>query len=180
MASAYFDLRKSFTFYGSFHRNPVNKWIHIVFVPTIFTTSISLIHIFLSDWVHLPIFIFYVTSYINMEALSGVLFFPVMTAMYFAGIQILPQNLSALSIFGLWSLGWVAQFIGHGVFEKKAPSLLTNLPQSLHASVFFVWVELLFSLGYQPALRAALENEIEKRVVLNKESIQLNSKTPAR
>ena len=32
-------------------------------------------------------------------------------------------------IFAIHSLGWVAQFIGHGVFEGRKPALFDNLLQ---------------------------------------------------
>ena len=33
-------------------------------------------------------------------------------------------------------VGWITQFIGHGVFEKRAPALLTNL--------FYIWLSPFF------------------------------------
>lgn len=51
--------------------------------------------------------------------------------------------------FGLYIFvaGWIAQFIGHGVFEQRAPALLTNL---LFAGLapFFVTFEILNFFGY--------------------------------
>lgn len=59
---------------------------------------------------------------------------------------------------------WVAQFIGHGVFEGRAPALLDNLVQALFQAPFFVWLEVLFMFGYRPELKARLDTAIEKDV----------------
>lgn len=36
---------------------------------------------------------------------------------------------------------WVAQFVGHGVFEKRAPALLDNLFQAIFMAPLFVVIE---------------------------------------
>lgn len=68
-----------------------------------------------------------------------------------------------------WALGlhvtsWVAQFIGHGVFEGRAPALMDNLVQAFFLAPFFVWMELLFLLGYRPELKSRLDKAVEKEV----------------
>nr|XP_034914776.1 LOW QUALITY PROTEIN: 2-hydroxy-palmitic acid dioxygenase MPO1-like [Populus alba] len=46
---------------------------------------------------------------------------------------------------------WTGQFIGHGVFEKRAPALLDNLVQAFIMAPFFVLLEALqTSFGYEP------------------------------
>ncbi|CAK7326112.1 unnamed protein product [Dovyalis caffra] len=46
---------------------------------------------------------------------------------------------------------WTGQFIGHGVFEKRAPALLDNLVQAFLMAPFFVLLEALqTSFGYEP------------------------------
>lgn len=61
---------------------------------------------------------------------------------------------------------WLAQFVGHGVFEGRAPALLDNLAQAFFLAPFFVWMEILFYLGYRPELKSRLDKavgiEIEK------------------
>jgi uncharacterized membrane protein YGL010W len=68
-----------------------------------------------------------------------------------------------------WAIGahvtsWVAQFVGHGAFEGRAPALLDNLLQALFLAPFFVWFEVLFRLGYRPELRARLESAVTKEI----------------
>lgn len=72
---------------------------------------------------------------------------------------------------------WIAQFIGHGVAEKRAPALLDNvvggmslLKQTapitefsyvaLVLAQFFVHLEVLFKLGYRPKLHHEIKNSI--------------------
>jgi hypothetical protein len=52
---------------------------------------------------------------------------------------------------------WIAQFIGHGVFEKRAPKLTENLVQALVLAPYFVVWELLFFVGYRPQLKRELD-----------------------
>jgi uncharacterized membrane protein YGL010W len=70
---------------------------------------------------------------------------------------------------GVHIFSWVAQFIGHGVFEGRAPALLDNLVQALFLAPFFVWLEVLFMFGYRPELKARLDAAIQKDVSKFKE-----------
>lgn len=58
----------------------------------------------------------------------------------------------------LFGAAWIAQFIGHGKFEGRAPALLDSLFQSLVLAVFFVFMEVLFMIGYKPQLHKRLQN----------------------
>ena len=66
---------------------------------------------------------------------------------------------------GLFVVAWIAQFIGHGAFEKRAPALLDNLVQALLLAPLFVWMEVLFSVGYRPELQARLHKSVEEEIV---------------
>jgi len=68
-----------------------------------------------------------------------------------------------------WALGvhitsWLAQFIGHGVFEGRAPALFDNLVQAVFLAPFFVWMEVLFFFGYRPGLKGRLDQAVEQEV----------------
>ena len=46
---------------------------------------------------------------------------------------------------------WTMQFIGHGVFEKRAPALIDNLVQALMMAPYFVLLEILHKFAaYEP------------------------------
>ncbi|PNX71371.1 putative endoplasmic reticulum membrane protein, partial [Trifolium pratense] len=64
---------------------------------------------------------------------------------------------------------WTGQFIGHGVFEKRAPALLDNLIQAFVMAPFFVLLEALqVVFGYEPypgfhsIVQAKVEANIEE------------------
>ena len=74
-----------------------------------------------------------------------------------------------------WALGvhiasWLAQFIGHGVYEGRKPALLDNLVQAVFLAPFFVWMEVLFFFGYRPELKGRLDEAVEREVAKYKAS----------
>ena len=153
--SSYFNLEKSFAFYGAYHSNRINTLIHVLCVPLIFTTSIELLSRFTPSWVIHGILSFYMISFIIMEPMCGFAYAPVLYLYYWIATNILWEYPNGSFI--ILVLSWAFQFLGHGVYEKRAPALLTNLPQSLHAAVFFVWLELLFALGFRKPLARSLQ-----------------------
>ena len=125
----------------------------------------------------------YATLYILMEPVAGGLLAPLLlagtaysehltntygvTANYWAG--------------GIFISSWCAQFIGHGVFEGRAPALLDNLVQALVLAPFFVWMEILFSIGYRPELKSRIDRAVEEEVEKYRKSHgQSNSSTTNR
>lgn len=78
---------------------------------------------------------------------------------------------------GMFLFSWIAQFIGHGVFEGRAPALLDNLVQALFLAPFFVWMEILFSLGYRPQLKSRVNSAVEKEVAKYRKSKQQSNGT---
>lgn len=61
-------------------------------------------------------------------------------------------------------VSWIAQFIGHGVFEGRAPALLDNIFQALFLAPLFVWLEILFALGYRPELKTRMEKLVAQDI----------------
>ena len=59
---------------------------------------------------------------------------------------------------------WIAQFVGHGRFEGRAPALLDNLVQAIFLAPFFVWFEILFSLGYRPELKRRVDQAVDQEI----------------
>jgi uncharacterized membrane protein YGL010W len=59
---------------------------------------------------------------------------------------------------------WIAQFIGHGVFEGRAPALFDNLIQAIFLAPMFVWLEMLFMLGYRRELQSRVQKAVEVEV----------------
>lgn len=65
---------------------------------------------------------------------------------------------------GCHIVAWIAQFVGHGAFEHRAPALLDNLVQAIFLAPLFVWLEVLFQLGYRPELQARVEKRIQQEI----------------
>lgn len=59
---------------------------------------------------------------------------------------------------------WIFQFIGHGKFEGRAPALLDNLIQAIFLAPMFVWLEMLFKLGYRPELQARVNKKVQVEI----------------
>jgi 2-hydroxy fatty acid dioxygenase len=59
---------------------------------------------------------------------------------------------------------WLLQFLGHGAFEGRAPALLDNLLQAIFLAPLFVWLELLFMLGYRPELQKRVEKAVQVEI----------------
>ena len=136
-----------FEAYGESHQNPVNKRIHWICVPLIFTSLVGLL------WgVQLPLSIegsfleIPLTDYLNLGSLLLVLalsYYSLISITLTIGM-VLVSTLSILGVFGLQRLGesigislaqfsilifilaWIGQFIGHKI-EGKKPSFFEDL-----------------------------------------------------
>jgi uncharacterized membrane protein YGL010W len=108
----------------------------------------------------------YCGFYILLEPIAGGLLTPLLLAAtaysnHLTSTAPHPTNQIAGAAF---VISWIAQFIGHGKFEGRAPALLDNLVQALVLAPFFVWMEVLFKLGYRPELQARVEKAVQKEV----------------
>ncbi|KAE9587448.1 hypothetical protein Lal_00031812 [Lupinus albus] len=180
-----FDLEKHFAFYGAYHSNPINVLIHVLFVWPILFTSLVLFYF------TPPLFSGFSFSHPFLVFNFGFLF-AVVYALFYAAMDIKAGSFAAFLTLLCWvgasfvasTLGfalawkivlaaqlfcWTGQFIGHGVFEKRAPALLDNLAQALLMAPFFVVLEVLQStFGYEPypgfhtKVKARIEADIKK------------------
>lgn len=129
----------------------------------------------------------YSTLYVLMEPVAGALVAPLLLggtafANYLTDTYGQTANYWAL---GVHVFSWIVQFVGHGVFEGRAPALLDNLVQALFLAPLFVWLEFLFFLGYRPELKARLDEGVAKEIATFKSSkngkgksnIHVNGKT---
>ena len=162
----YFNLEKSFVFYGAYHNELRNKIVHIIFVPIIFTTILQFcsgIRLGSSSWsLTDAAALFYAVSFLKMDAVAGLAYAPVIYLMHQLAtgpLQNHTQVCIALNVFG-----WIMQFVAHALFEQRSPALLDNPTQAVHASVFFVWIEILFMLGYKPALAKSLQLQVDAEI----------------
>lgn len=61
-----------------------------------------------------------------------------LTSLYFANVFATNVQNATLVALGIHVFSWVAQFVGHGVFEKRAPALLDSLIQGNDCTVILI------------------------------------------
>ncbi|ORY88768.1 DUF962 domain protein [Leucosporidium creatinivorum] len=170
------DFEEQFCFYAAYHTNLINVLIHIPCVPTILFTALVLIHHF--SWASyslldialggghvlnltFPVLVVagYATYFVLLEPLAGILYAPLLLALgHFSNVLYSTEPHAVQYAGYVFVAAWIAQFVGHGKFEGRAPALLDSLLQSLVLAVFFVFLEILFYLGYKPELHRRLQN----------------------
>ena len=113
----------------------------------------------------------YSTLYILMEPVAGSLLAPLILSGAALANHMTTTFGSTATKYSLilHITSWMGQFMGHGVFERRAPALTQNLTQAVFLAPFFVWMELLFWAGYRPELRSRLQKMVLARIdALNK------------
>ncbi|KAL4890618.1 hypothetical protein BDV59DRAFT_184332 [Aspergillus ambiguus] len=174
------NLEKQLLFYGAYHNDPVNVGIHITCVPILLFTGIALASnspalFSLPDvltFENLPAnlgtigALVYATFYILLEPVAGVLIAPLLIAGAAGSNYLLSTYGTDMNYWfaGIHVVSWLAQFVGHGKFEGRAPALLDNLVQALLLAPLFVWMEILFFFGYRPELKARYDESVKKEI----------------
>ena len=105
----------------------------------------------------------YTTLYILLEPVAGAILAPLLLAStaYANHLTSVYGPEANYWAFGVHAASWIAQFVGHGVFEGRAPALLDNLVQAVFLAPLFVWLEVLFLMGYRPELKGRLNEAVE-------------------
>lgn len=127
-------LKNKFDDYANYHRHPKNCYSHYVGIPLIAISSlgfISLIHPLVLYVVVLMTILFYVAQ----DKKWGLLFSPVVLLMAFAGAYL--SNHSVYILVGMQIIGWISQYIGHLIYEKKSPAFYKN---SEHLLIGPIWI----------------------------------------
>ena len=158
--------------YGRFHSDSTNTVIHLVFIPILVCTMMGLfeytalmeffnLNVMGLDKGHyhvltfMPVFWCLLSMfYIKVEPIIGTMawlfgitlwaiesWLRTMDESHFGGN--LYYYILAVHIFG-----WTTQFVGHGVFEQRAPAITTNL-LFLFIAPFFVCFEVMTMFGYK-------------------------------
>jgi uncharacterized membrane protein YGL010W len=132
-------LRSHFADYARFHATSGNQACHSVGIPIIvFAILAMLAHVSVA-----PVGGFMLTAaelllaaitiyYLTLDAVLALLMLLVASVFVAAGRHV--PLLPALSLF---VIGWILQFVGHYVYEKKAPAFFQNLT---HLLVGPLWI----------------------------------------
>merc|ERR1712083_235623 len=65
---------------------------------------------------------------------------------------------------------WILQFIGHGVFEGRAPALIDSWDQAFLTAPLFVLMEILFFFGYRKEFYAKIMEQVETNIATFQEN----------
>jgi len=121
--------------------NPVNVGIHIVFVPTIYASAIILAALLPSVPIASNIpkisiadvtVLVYAVGYFLLEPVAGLLMLPFHLAVWYYAHHlpvVYPSETIVKWALSVHVTAWIAQFMGHGFAERRAPALLDNLFQ---------------------------------------------------
>lgn len=130
--------------YDEYHKNTVNQCIHIVCIPSVVWSLFLYLHrfSFLNFRLSLILYCSYLYNYWHvsrrLSSRVGVFY-----ALLFAHSRkiFLSRSLSYTRrlAFMVFSLSWIGQFIGHGVFEKNTPALLNGAYSSLLVGPLFAY-----------------------------------------
>jgi uncharacterized membrane protein YGL010W len=132
-------LKSHFADYAAFHRTPGNQLCHYLGIPLIVLTAFGLLSqvtllsvggfgVSLAELLLLAASVYY----LSLDAALALLMLVASGALLLLGRQ-LPWTLA----LGLFVLGWILQFVGHYVYEKRSPAFFRNLT---HLLVGPLWI----------------------------------------
>jgi len=129
------DIRTLFADYAAYHQTAGNKAFHRLGIPLIMLTLLGLLaRVPIVRPVDAAILLLVVAEvvYLILDWRLALPMLVVSIGFYFLG-RWMPLWLNA----ALFVLGWIFQFLGHSVYEKKSPAFLTN---ALHLLVGPLWI----------------------------------------
>jgi uncharacterized membrane protein YGL010W len=133
-------LKAHFADYASFHGTGGNKVCHYVGIPLIVLAILALlarVPLFAVGGLTVTlaeVFLVVVTAYyLTLDAILGVIMLAASAVLLALG-RPLPVAVSV----GLFVLGWIFQFVGHYVYEKRSPAFYRNLAHLLVGPLWIV------------------------------------------
>ena len=133
------DIQALFADYASYHKTKGNKAYHRIGIPLIVLTLLGMLaRVQLFDAggmrvdVAMLIIAFSTIFYLFEEWRLAIAMFAVSVAFYFVGAAI-----PFWANVALFVLGWIFQFIGHSVYEKRQPAFTRNF---VHLLVGPLWI----------------------------------------
>jgi len=153
-------LAASLARYGEYHRDRRNVATHLVGIPMIFLAVVILLSRPLGHVGELPLNPAILASlaaalfYFRLDLRFGLVMSALLALCCWIGLALasLPTNQWLAWGIGLFVVGWIIQFVGHG-FEGRKPAFMDDL-KSLLVGPLFVVAELAFMFGLRRELRA--------------------------
>ena len=114
-------------FYNKYHKNRINILIHKIFVPILIITFLALCNKKYSFYIYL----FYNFTYFSYKKnVYDVKLFSYLGILYLMSKFIRTKFTPNVLIF-THILSWIAQFLGHFIYEKNSPALFTSFSNSI-------------------------------------------------
>ena len=129
------DIRTLFADYASYHRTRGNKAFHRIGIPLIMLTLLGMLaHVPVVGPVDAAMLLIALAEviYLILDWRLGAIMLVVSAVFYYVGV-LLPFWLNV----ALFIIGWILQFVGHSVYEKRQPAFLKN---ALHLLVGPLWI----------------------------------------
>lgn len=190
-----FKLEEQLAFYGAYHNHWANQVIHFIFVPLIYWTALvwlaytpALVAFDLPGALEpalgalasgfvlnatVVVYGLYAVYYLTLDFVAGLAWAMCIGLPIWATANLFQQSVPDAWAWalGLHVFAWYMQIHpGHLVIEGRKPALLDSFFQSLVLAPLFVLYELLFLMGYRPALKAELQRRIEADIAVWKAS----------
>ena len=165
-------LAEKFVFYENYHKNILNKLVHLICIPlltwttTVFLGYIPIFNVF-NHQIRMDVFvtILYMLYYIYLDLNLGlvsslVLYFNLKLASSY--VQSYPFNSGFKFVFILHILSWISQILSHKYFEGNRPAFLKGLFDSFTVAPLFSFLEFLFIFNLGENIYNRIENYKKK------------------
>ncbi|HEY4804859.1 MAG TPA: Mpo1-like protein [Paraburkholderia sp.] len=165
------NLTEQLTQYAAYHRDARNIGTHFIGIPLIVLALAVLLSRPASAPGALglpvpvsPAWLLFGAStiyYLVLDVPLGLMMAVVSAACVAFGAWLAQQGTAAWLGGGvaLFVVGWIFQFVGHIAWEHRKPAFVDDLI-GLMIGPLFVLAEALFSIGWRPELRAAIEAKV--------------------
>ena len=137
--------------YLSYHMNTVNRLIHIVFVPILLWTGLSMSY-YVNAYIPYIAAIMYSTLYMYIDTIAGSAFIPILILM----LNTMTDMPFSRHLF-LHILSWIVQILSHKYIEKQSPAIINGFMDSIIFAPFVVWIDLFWLIGYQKRTNKAVK-----------------------
>ncbi len=121
-------LRAYFDDYKEFHRTRGNAICHYIGIPLIMLTLLGLLGPIGGG----ALLALAIAWYLTLDWKIALPF-----ATYGIGLLLLSTQIGPIHLWFGFILGWIFQFVGHGIYEKKSPAFLKNIK---HVLIGPLWV----------------------------------------
>lgn len=162
------NLTEQLTQYAAYHRDTRNIGTHFVGIPLIVLALAVLLSrpafmVSVVNWA-MPVspawalFIAATLYYLVLDVPLGLMMAAVSAVCVAFGAWVAQAATVAWigAGVGLFVIGWIFQFVGHIAWEHRKPAFVDDVI-GLMIGPLFVLAEALFSVGWRPALREAIE-----------------------